>query len=509
MKNIAYIIRIIPLIILGFVLSFVSCNKDGGGGAGGSFTPTGGNKIEGIVKDANMNPLADVEVSSDGNTTTTDSNGEFILSASFSGEERAVVEFSKDGYFKNSRGFVPQENKTNKVNAVLIEREAIGNFDNGSGGNVSDNASKMDLTFESNAFVKENGDSYNGEVTIYGSYIDPDGANFDMLVPGGDLSAVDENNDPGMLISYGMVAVEAEDDNGDPLQLQSYFTGCVAIPQSMIAQAPDEMPVWFMANSTWGLIGNATKSGDQYCFTSTQTGNINCDLFSRTAIIKGFVCDNMNALANEHIRLGQLCVSTAEDGSFAAMVPSGTTINVTYAGASTTIGPFDPNTVTECVIIGDCPDMGCVPPTTPSLGSSTISGNSVAGVNGTRPLNIMYVSFWYSNNKDIAYIHLYDGDTLNWTHSIGGYLFLPVANSLELGTYNLMRFPENQLEGYLQFDIIDSNGYWLGDTDIGELIISKTGDIYDLKINVEISNNAGGGIITASYVGPMTLTTVD
>ena len=503
------IVKAIPLAFLSFLFISISCNKDGGGGGGGgTFGPTGGNKIEGVVMDANMNPVADVMVSAYGDSTKTSSNGEYTLSADLSNRDRAIISFDKDGYFSNNRGFVPQDGKTTFLNVALIERQEIGAFDNSTGGSVSDNSGKMSLTFQSESFKKEGGGSYSGEVKIYGAYMDPDDSNFDMVMPGGDLAAIDENNEDGMLTSFGMVAVETEDDNGAPLALLIDFDLCVDIPASMLAAAPSQMPVWFMANSTWEFMGNAIKMGDQYCFTSGETGSINCDLFNRSAIIKGYLCDGGDILPNEHLRLGQICVTTGTDGSFSAMVPSGMTINVLYNGISKTIGPFSPNSVHDCVLIGDCPsNINCSPTSTGNLGSYTISGNS-NGVDGSYEIK----NALFENDGDEAVLYFTDATIEEFLnddvdHVVGFQINVSQATGLPSGTYT---WDMNSVDPFTFFDVVIAvvpDNWACIDLYSGVLEVNKTGANYKCDFNLDMSDVYGGGNVTGSFSGPLTTQT--
>lgn len=378
MKRKIKTVVIYSLLFIGLLTLTFSCEKER------KNNNTGGNdKIEGRVTDANMQSLADVIVTAYGQSTTTDDNGNYSFYTNLSNDTRNLVSFSREGYFDNTVGFIQQSGKTSIVNVALIERVLIGSFDNSEGGTVKDDDENMEITFTENSLVKTNGTPFEGEVNIYGTYINPDDENFGDIVPGGDLVAVDENGDDGMLVSFGMIRVEAETNTGEQLQLNNTVNGCAKIPDAMLADAPEEIPVWVLGGIMWEMIGMATKNGDQYCFTSNTLGTINCDLFSRTALIKGYLCKEGEEIGEEILKIGQISVTTAEDGSFAALVPANKTIKVSSDFGNATIGPFEDGEVADCVLIGTCSEnIDC--------GSIPIADFTGTPTSGTAPLTVSF-----------------------------------------------------------------------------------------------------------------------
>jgi hypothetical protein len=297
--------------------------------------------IAGTVVDRNSTPLSGVFVSAYGIEGTTDSSGNFALSGVSAPSDRVVINFQKDGYFDAVIGERPASTTSVNVRVAMLKKELAGKFDNSSGGDVSGDS--MDATFDTDSFVNADGSSASGEVSIYSSYVDPDSSDFGSAMPGGDFSAT-SGGDDGVLTSYGAVAMAAEDASGTEVRLSKNADICMDIPSSLRADAPDSMPVWTMnaLSGIWTQAATAVREGDKYCFFLTEMGKINCDLFNRSAIVKGKVCSAPDTGApNAKVDIGQNTIYTADDGSYSAIVPSEKTFTISTSYGDESVGPFN------------------------------------------------------------------------------------------------------------------------------------------------------------------------
>ena len=76
--------------------------------------------IIGQVSDESHLPIQDVLVQAYGSTTTTNSNGTFVLKDVEVPEERAYVMISKDGFINGSRAFKPKAQVADYISVMLL-----------------------------------------------------------------------------------------------------------------------------------------------------------------------------------------------------------------------------------------------------------------------------------------------------------------------------------------------------------------------------------------------------
>jgi hypothetical protein len=343
-KNIFFLI--VPIIL---AILMITCNKDD---TSESTIP----EVTGIAVDQTSQPLAGVKVSANGKTTTTAANGKFTISLSNANTNRVVLDLEMTGYYKASYGFVPSGGN-NFVKIMLLRREIIGEINNANGGNASNMAGSLSVSYPPNSFVAEDGSTVTGSVKVFGTLIDPTNPDFGSMMPGGDFVAESSSGEKGVLFSYGAVVTEAETQDGKPLimntQAKALADVCLTIPPSMLENAPDSIPIWMLDPQTkqWKEGGYATKSGNRYCF---KTGGLifNCDLLSRSGLVRGRVCNDDKAIANVPVRIGQQITYTNNKGEFGALVPIGNSVLV-----SSEYGSKNINVTTgtnEIVGLGNC-----------------------------------------------------------------------------------------------------------------------------------------------------------
>jgi uncharacterized protein (TIGR02145 family) len=257
-----------------------------------------------------------------------------------------------------------------------------------SGGTVQ--AEGVNITFPANGFVK-NGAAYNGNVQVSVNYIDPESSRFDSEMPGNLLGMIG-----GMsrgLISYGMVAVELSDSNGDKVELASGKTAEIRFPlsDSLQSDAPDEIDLWYFGEESglWQQEGTATRQGNEYLAHVSHFSFWNCDIPFPYTELKGTITDTEgNAVSGAKVTLfspsrGSATDYTSSSGGFGGFVPSGeiltmkVSISCGNAGLyqeiyTQQVGPFSQKT-TLTPLATSSPDI--------SLISGTIKGCQNSSVN--------------------------------------------------------------------------------------------------------------------------------
>ncbi|MCB0771228.1 MAG: carboxypeptidase regulatory-like domain-containing protein, partial [Flavobacteriales bacterium] len=152
-----------------------------------------------------------------GITTTTDGFGVFLLEGITAYEQLATVSVEKEGYLNGSRSFVPAASASETVsyvNITLLAKNVAGTVNGAAGGTVA--LEGVTITFPPNAFLRD-GQPYTGAVTVALNHIDPTSDSLHLQMPGMLMGVMDDQ--PQMLLSYGMVGAELSDDAGRTVQL--------------------------------------------------------------------------------------------------------------------------------------------------------------------------------------------------------------------------------------------------------------------------------------------------
>jgi hypothetical protein len=283
--------------------------------------------ISGRVLDETGSGLQGVIVSAYGIISATDVNGIFLIQGNVD-KDRSVLEFNKTGYMKRLNAIIPSSSNVNYVNIILQDEPSAQSFESANGGSVSlDHGGSV--TFPANAFVIDGtSNSYNGLVTIFSKHISPDNSNFSMLIPGGDLSAVDVNGDDVSLYSYGMASVTIRGSGGENLQIASGLQASITFPiaASQTSIAPQSIPLWFLdeTDALWKEEGQATRVGNNYVGIVSHFTWWNCDYSESRSYVNGRVIDcEGTTLANVTVTIdGGITVTTDGNGYYTSWVPS-------------------------------------------------------------------------------------------------------------------------------------------------------------------------------------------
>ena len=383
-----------------------------------------GGNVNGKVVDQDGKPLKGVLVAILGKTDKTDAKGRFeIRRIPDFPEKRVVAHFEKDGYFKHVGGARVREGDV-FISIALTERKVVGTVDNRIGGVIRD--SGITAMFPPNQWMDQNGTVVEGAVTIYAARVNPDSLNFAESMPGRDFTARGGGT-PGALVSAGALLIEAEDESGNPVDVaksdedepvviendsdadgsddpggddtspwgggdtswpgagdtstpgdtgdtggvppvrEDLPTICLDIPATMLGVVPDEIPLWQLGgDGIWTEVAMATRIEDQFCFVMVGTGSLNCDLFSRTGLIQGTVCNRKGEPVGEgrSVAVFQNTATTDSAGQYGALVPACYTFDATARGETIEV-PGIPEGKTRTV------DFNCTQDTGTSAGVSS------------------------------------------------------------------------------------------------------------------------------------------
>jgi hypothetical protein len=257
------------LLVLGFALLalvFTNCNTSEN--TTDSYSFNFGNSITsdftGKIVDINNNPVSGVEIAMSGQTTNTDSEGNFSLSGISVKERFAYMTATKTGFVKGSRAVMPHDG-VNAVKIMLLPLNVVATVPAGETSTVTlPNTTK--IIFDG-AFMTENGATYNGNVKVVLNHLDSrDPFVFDKM-PGNLVGTRLDGSISGME-TYGMINVELIGDNNEKLELATGHTANVTMPiaSNQLDTATETIPLWSF-NETKGLWeeeGFSRKIGSKY-----------------------------------------------------------------------------------------------------------------------------------------------------------------------------------------------------------------------------------------------------
>lgn len=233
--------------------------------------------VSGSVIDPEEAPIAGARVVLNGHETTTDALGIFILRAVPVDPGRAYLEAHKEGYFFGGRQLLVVDDEPLAVKIQLLPRVLIGTFQADAGGVLRTDEG---LVVQIQADAIEGG--YQGEVRVYGRYVDPTSGQDMQGVPG--LGATNAGGDTGVLRSFGMGHIELEDAQGNPLQLAAGSPAqlTMPVPADLLGGAQSTIPLWYFdqALGIWVEQGSATLQGETYVGDVPHFSLWNCDDFA-------------------------------------------------------------------------------------------------------------------------------------------------------------------------------------------------------------------------------------
>lgn len=319
--------------------------------------------VTGTIIDENEVPVSNAAVNLRGTTYTTDEYGRFIAKDITLDSEGTFYTVEKDGYFKGSRRFYPQEDAVNYTQVMLLELNNIGTF-SATDGDVVTSAEDIQITFPSNAIKQVDGTLYTGDVSVAARWLDPTAQNTLRQMPG-NLFGVSRQIEEVALSTFGMMAVELTGDNGEELNIADGKTAELSfpLPSSLSGVAPSEIPLWSFEDDQYGVWveeGKATLQGQRYVGDVSHFSFWNCDAPFPLIYLTGTLeTENGTPLSNSWVKISVIgsntCAygTTDSNGEFAGKVPKGEELAITIgygwgvdscAYESVAVGPFDVDT---------------------------------------------------------------------------------------------------------------------------------------------------------------------
>jgi uncharacterized protein (TIGR02145 family) len=250
--------------------------------------------IGGVVRNELGGPVSGATVRAGcgaGVSTTTDHFGVFLLQGIAAYEGLAQVTVEKDGYFTGSRSFIPAENADETIShayITLLKKNLAGTVQSTSGGQVV--LEGVTITFPANGF-EQNGQPYTGPVSVYLNHIDPTSPELHVQMPGMLMGVM--NDEPQMMLSYGMAGVDLSDAAGQPVQLASGSPATIQFPVmgSQQDDAPESIPLWWFDEDLgyWIQEGEAERIGNEYVGQVAHFSWWNVDVPSNFVVLKCLV----------------------------------------------------------------------------------------------------------------------------------------------------------------------------------------------------------------------------
>jgi len=242
----------------------------------------------GQVIDSDNNPIENAIISVSNETIATNKYGTFFLENIQMNELGTYVKVAKEGfkvakegYVLGTRLFYPQEGEESRIKVKLISQITSGIVQSDQGGVVEVEGGAQ-VNFEPSSFIRADGSEYQGEVHVITKYLNPTLASTLDEMPG-DLVGIRpfENNEEVSLISYGMLLVELESEDGQKLNLAPNTNAelKLPVPQALLSSAPAEIPLWYFNEDIgrWVEEGSAILENGFYVGEVSHFSFWNCD----------------------------------------------------------------------------------------------------------------------------------------------------------------------------------------------------------------------------------------
>lgn len=218
--------------------------------------------IQGQVLNENGQPFSGVTIDAGGATAVTDRYGFFRFDNILINQNGGMVRATKAGYFAGIKNLFYKEKTTNYLSIQLIPKHLAGTFNAGSGGTVG--IKDAAIEFPANSLVIVSGNqSYTGDVNVYAAYSGVGDQDLLRQIPG-NLFSVPSDNTVAALENYGLLAVELQTADGEPLQLAQGREATLRMPAP--AGAPAALSFYSFDESTgfWNEEVKAVRSGEVY-----------------------------------------------------------------------------------------------------------------------------------------------------------------------------------------------------------------------------------------------------
>jgi len=244
--------------------------------------------ISGQVTDLDGAPLPNVKVAVDTVETFTDNDGNFFLEEVLAGDT-VLVNFSMQSYAPTQKKTFVKMKKNSMVQAALSRVGLSTSLDNSIDNTISFQGAEVSLT--ANSLVDDQGNIFTGTAQVTATYFDPTKEKYTDVFPG-DFTGENLSGDMVAIESFGFIAVEFTDGNTDlDLAPGAQAEISLPIPQSIMARAPDPIPLWYYDDEKgrWVEEGSATIQNGKYVGQVGHFSFWNVDMAFETCRITGRV----------------------------------------------------------------------------------------------------------------------------------------------------------------------------------------------------------------------------
>lgn len=313
--------------------------------------------LNGLVLDAESNPIENVTVTYRGDNFTTDENGYFKLRDIKAVFDGGMARFSKSGYLDNYKWFFPEQNDIAFLRVIMVKETAIGNLNPSQGGTFTMNGGAT-VTFPAGDIFqdKSTGEQVNpSSVQIYGHWYDPTDNRLAEVMPG-DLRGINTEEQLVQLSTYGMVYVEMRDGDRE-LQLRDGVEAELSfpLPEPLNQTSSETIKTWSFDEELayWIEEGTATLVGDRYVTQVSHFSFWNCDAPFPVVHIRGRVINadgrplpNVKVCITDLSRANTRAGWTSANGIFAGKIPKDEPLEISIKDEcglkiwSSEIGPF-------------------------------------------------------------------------------------------------------------------------------------------------------------------------
>lgn len=357
MKNWFYLLLALPLV-------FFSCRKDFEETTviGTETTPpvvVVAGDVAGMVVNEFDQPVTNAAVRLGSQVTLTDENGFFRFVNMQMNARGTYLQVNKAGYFPGSKRFFPQPNTSTSMKVQMLPLQVVGTISGANGGSLSFDGAQIELP--SRGVVDGAGRIYEGQIQVAAHWLNPTDNDLEEFMPG-NLQGINEEGQEVAMTTFGMVAIELLDEQGNELQIAPTKKATLSfpLPNAVLSQAPSTIPLWYFDEEIglWVEEGSATLEGSSYVGEVSHFSFWNCDLPIEYIYLSGRVVDeDGEPLGGRYIRITDESngrsgyAITAADGTFGGAVPANQVFTLGYyspceAGyfVGVEIGPFSEDT---------------------------------------------------------------------------------------------------------------------------------------------------------------------
>ena len=475
-----YIAYFIVFLFIGVII-WDGCKKSS---SDSTFTITGS-----VVSETNS-PISNAKVTCGTASVLTDATGSFTLTNVSSSTSAFSIAVTSNGYFTGYKNLDNIDGSSLNATITLIAKSALGTLPT-TGGSVG--STGLRVVAPAGAFKNADNSVYNGPVTVSSRYIKGDDANMSNLMPGGDFMAKDKNGNDGAMITYGFVATEFKDINGNLLTPGSNVKVAVTVPAGVDNPVTAGAKSWGYDGQKWTGQDTTTQTGSEFFFpATTEYQNIDVCVLQFGTIEGTVVCTDGKPAPFIQVTLtsppyvNKYTVVTNKNGKYRAKVAVKDGAIIFHYQAVATGG-------TGNVSVSDVPVGGSV--TAPNITTSTCGGGGTTGTTGTFSFNGQNYSGTCTPIPSVG--SGCTGHDVPIVTTSGASFIVYNMPSGSSGSYTINDGYTNAMTCVLYVLLSDGSGHTYGSkngtlTKTGSNTYTVTGSVYDISTSTTYSVSASG-----------------